>query len=291
MRLRALRIQGVRITCYLHGQGPKQLVLLHGFPDDAASWLPLMESLPPDEYTVIAPYLRGYGPSGRAPDRCYSLRALGRDVIGLLDALSIPQAIVVGHDWGALAAYAAAQLDPTRLQHLVALSVPPPSVFLRNLRRDPVQLKRSLYMLGLQLPALGPAALRHDRFALIEHLWRAWSPGWDFPPERLAKVKTTFGYRHTPHAALRYYRALLLDAALDTPEWRRSLQLAMRPITCPTLVITGQDDRCIGPAMFERLERALHGPWRLERLPGCGHFPQHEAPDTVRDLITALWAH
>lgn len=290
MKLRIVRANDIRFTCYVHGDGPQLLLLLHGFPDDAASMLPLMERLDQARYTMAAPYMRGYGPTSRSPDRRYLLEDLGRDVLALIDALGHERAAVFGHDWGALAAYTAAQLAPSQLTHLITASVPPPRVFLHNLPRAPRQLLRSWYILLFQLPLLNRAALTRDDLELVELLWRLWSPGWRWERSRLAKVKNTLGRAGTPGAALRYYRGLLLDAILDRRRWRRSLAIAMRPISTPTLVLAGARDGCVGPELYDNISLAFAEgtPHALELLDGCGHFPQHERPDTLTAALCAF---
>lgn len=285
MKLHILRANSLRVATYIRGRGPKLLLLLHGFPDDAASWLGLMEALDDPQYTIAAPYLRGYSPTSTARDGRYSLRVLGQDVLSLIEVLGFERAAVIGHDWGALSAYAASQLEPARLSHLIALSVPPPKTFLANLLLNPGQLRRSAYILWFQLPALSRWLLMRDDLALVEQLWRRWSPSWQYTAARQKKVKATLRQRRSAQAALRYYQGLIADAALDPTEWSASLKLALSPIRTPSLLITGDEDGCIHPKMFEGYERAFSAPVRLELLSGCGHFPQHERPAQLQTLI------
>ena len=285
MKLHILRANSLRVATYIRGRGPKLLLLLHGFPDDAASWLGLMEALDDPQYTIAAPYLRGYSPTSTARDGRYSLRVLGQDVLSLIEVMGFERAAIVGHDWGALSAYAASQLAPNRLSHLIALSVPPPKTFLTNLVNHPGQLRRSAYILWFQLPTLSRWLLMRDDLALVEQLWRRWSPSWEYSMARQKKVKATLRQRRSASAALRYYQALLADAALDPHEWRASLKLALKPIRTPSLLISGEEDGCISPQMFDGYERAFNAPVRLELLKGCGHFPQHERPDALQSLI------
>jgi len=289
MKLRVLKANGLRFTAYVRGDGPVLLLMLHGFPDDAAGMIPLMEALDPDRFTMVAPFMRGYGPSAPAPDGRYQLHDLAGDVLGLLDALGAQpwQArAVFGHDWGALATYAACARDPDAITHAITASVPPPATVLGNILRHPRQLLRSSYILGLQLPVIGPTLLARDNHLLVEQLWRRWSPTWRFRPSRLAKVKNTLGRPATMRAAPAYYRGLLVDAILDHARWRKSLELARRPISTPTMVLFGERDQCVLPEMYEDLDGAFTIPVTSHHLPECGHFVQQEATAAVRDLIT-----
>jgi pimeloyl-ACP methyl ester carboxylesterase len=188
---------------------------------------------------------------------------------------------VVGHDWGAVAGYAAAALEPGALRALVALAVPPPRAIVRNLRRDPRQLRRSAYMGLARLPG-GAHVLRARNYALIERLWRRWSPGWSPDPQHLARIKHTFDYPGTPEAALAYYRGLL---SARPWVWARTVALLTRPLEVPTLVLGGEDDGCLGRRLFAGAEDAARASLRLSLLPGVGHWPHLEQPDAAHAAI------
>lgn len=291
MKLKVMQANGIRFTAYVRGSGPRLVLVLHGFPDDAAGMIPLLEAWPVEElgWTVAAPYLRGYGPTGRAPDRRYLYKDLGRDVLALISAWGRETAMVVGHDWGAISGYAAAHLAPERVDALVALSVPPPRVFARGLVRHPTQWWASSYVLALQSP-WGLKLLEAGDYALVEALWRRWSPGWSWSESRLAKVKHTLSRRGTARAALRYYRGLLEDAALNPGPWRESMGLASRPLEVPTLVLHGADDGCVRPVTFEGLGRGFAPgvAWESRCLEGAGHFLVQERTGEVAAEVLAF---
>lgn len=287
MKLQVVRANHINFTCYMHGEGSELLLLLHGFPDDAATMLRLMESLDRERFTVVAPHMRGLGPSSRAPDRRYLYRELGQDVLGLIEALGFEQAHLYGHDFGALAGYAASQLAPERITHLIAASIPPPVTFALNLPRSPKQVARSWHILLMQVPWLGKYLLSAQDEALVSILWRLWSPGWRWERDRLAKVKNTLNRQGAKGTVVRYYRGLLLDAVLDPAAWRASFALARRPLQSPTSILHGVRDGCVGPEMFRHVERAfLKGtPHLVYTLDECGHFPHLERLERVRGII------
>ena len=281
MRTRTYSIDGLSVHAYVLGpeRGPLALAL-HGFPDDPRSLFGLAGALAGAGYRVLAPYLRGYGPTGPAPDGRYDPERLGRDVLGLIRAADTERALVVGHDWGAVAGYAAANLEPRAIAGLVALAVPPPGVLLTNLRRDPRQLSRSAYMTLGRLPG-GGRLLQARNGALIERLWRRWSPGWSPPTEHLARVKHTFDYPGTPEAALAYYRALL-----PARPWKlaANLRLLGGRIHPPTLILGGARDGCLGPRLYAGAEAACAGPVEL-RVLEAGHWLHLERPDEVHGHV------
>jgi pimeloyl-ACP methyl ester carboxylesterase len=106
-----IRANGVHFAYFDAGQGPLVLCL-HGFPDTAWSFVPLLERLAAAGYCAVAPFMRGYPPSGPAPDGDYRVITLGRDALALIEALGAQRAVLVGHDWGAAATYIAAALAP-----------------------------------------------------------------------------------------------------------------------------------------------------------------------------------
>ena len=283
--LDALWVRNLSMSMYRKGAGAHLVILLHGFPDDAASMLPLMERLSAPHRTVVAPYMRGLAPTGQAPDDDYSLRALARDVVGLMDALGHTQATVIGHHWGALVGYTLANLAPQRVRQLVALNMPPPRVLLRRFSGSPIQWLHSAHVALFQVPGVSTWALQRDDFKLVDALWRMWSPTWRAPASRRLKVKSTLRQPQSARAALKYYRSMGLDALVSPQAWRHSLRLAKGRIRVPTLIISGEQDGCMHHTLFRGMHRAFETPsWRHVSL-SCGHFPQHEDLDALVDAL------
>src|SRR5262249_43916404 len=105
------------------GDGPAVL-LLHGWPDSRRLWRDQLPALHAAGFRTIAPDLRGFGDSAKPTGvEAYALRLIVGDVVGIMDALGVASAHVVGHDWGAAVAWALAAFAPERVERLVALSV------------------------------------------------------------------------------------------------------------------------------------------------------------------------
>jgi len=280
---RTVTAQGLRFGYFEKGQGPLVLCL-HGFPDTAHSFLETLEVLAGHGFRAVAPFARGYPPSDAAPDRDYSILRLGRDALALIEALGEKQAYLVGHDWGALAAYAAAALAPDRILGIATAAVP-------HLRAQvarglvPAQARRSWYIGFFQLPRIPEWRVpRHD-FAFIDRLWRAWSPGWRHTPRDIEPVKAALSQRGALAAALGYYRALPKAMALDRSS-RASLLARVRP---PAVTFAGVDDGCMGIEMFDRQALGFSGPFRLVPIEGAGHFMHREQPAIFhRELVEFL---
>src|SRR5258707_9805926 len=121
---RTVETNGIHMHIAESGAG-LPVVLCHGFPESWYSWRHQLTALAAAGFHAIAPDMRGYGRSDRpeAIDQ-YTIFHLIGDLVGLLDAIEAPTAVIVGHDWGAHIAWQAARLRPDRFRAVVALSVP-----------------------------------------------------------------------------------------------------------------------------------------------------------------------
>ena len=135
--LRTHRIETNGIHLHVVESGPPDgpaVLCCHGFPESWYSWRHQLRALGDAGYRVLAPDMRGYGRSAKPADPlAYTQLHHTGDLVGVLDALGIDQAVIVGHDWGGPAAWTAAQLRPDRFRAIAALGVP----FLARRRRRP----------------------------------------------------------------------------------------------------------------------------------------------------------
>lgn len=285
-----LHANGLSFSARTCGQGPIVLCL-HGFPDHRRSYRLQMSALAMAGFRAVAPSLRGYEPSSQPLDDDYHVVRMAEDVIAWIDALGASRVHLVGHDWGAIIAYAAAALAPERLLSLTTLSVPDLGGLLRHqgLRILPRQWRRSWYILFFQLPWLPDAALQLRDSALVDKLWHDWSPGWSPPASELEIVKTALSKPGVRAAALSYYRSLFSLGR----EGRQTLALHLRSIETPTLAITGAQDGCMDTTLYEDSMHAndFSGGLRIERIASAGHFPHQERPDEVNRLLLEWLTH
>src|SRR5229473_3089913 len=165
---RIVETNGIRLNIAEQGKGP--LVLLcHGFPESWYSWRHQIGALAAAGFHAVAPDMRGYGKSDRpeAIDQ-YTVFHLVGDLVGLLDALEAPTAIIVGHDWGATVAWHAALLRPDRFRAVVALSVPfRPRGPVRPTSIMPRTADAQFYQLYFQEPGVAEAELERDPRATV----------------------------------------------------------------------------------------------------------------------------
>jgi hypothetical protein len=115
---------GIHLHVTELGEGPA-ILFAHGFPDTAYTWRKQMQAVEAAGFRAIAPDMRGYGGSSAPADpTLYTPFQTVGDLVGLLDALQVPEAIIVGHDWGANVAWNAAMMRPDRFKAVFCLAVP-----------------------------------------------------------------------------------------------------------------------------------------------------------------------
>lgn len=268
--LQFVQANGLRFGYFTLGEGPLAL-LLHGFPDTPHGWHPLMVRLAAAGYTAVAPFTRGYTPS-ELPSRRTTMAQLGDDVMGLIEAFGGEAAVLVGHDWGAGAAYVATGRDTGHVKRLVTVGIP----HLSTVRPTPSLLWHARHFATLRLPWAVSAA-RRNNFAKIDAFYRRWSPTWDFAPEETVRVKECFSQPGCLDAAIGYYRGAHLR---PTAEMRA-------PITVPTLTVAGLDDPALSRDDYERGRAMFLAGLELVSLPG-GHFIQRESPEQFCDTVMAF---
>ncbi len=289
--LNYITANGIRFAYHEAGAADAPLVLcLHGFPDTAQTYAGLLPALAAAGYRAIAPYLRGYAPSGLAADGDYSTTALGRDVLALIDALGARDAAVIGHDWGAYAAYCAANLDKAegeggnegglRIRRLVLMSVPHIGGAVQSFK----QLRRSWYIWFFQLPRWPERRVARDDYAFIDRLYRDWSPTWPVMADDLRPVKAALSAPAGLAAAIGYYRAMFRRST------RQGWALLAAKTAPPTLMLAGEIDGAVGAEVFARSHEAFSGHFEFHLLPGVGHFPHRESPAEVTQRILTFLA-
>lgn len=264
------------------GDGPVALCL-HGFPDSAHTWDELLPSLAERGFRAVAPWMRGFAPTAVPPDGRYQVGALVADAIALHEAFGADQeAVIIGHDWGASAAYGAAAHAPERWRRVVTMSIPPLAL-IAGAVFDYEQLRRFWYQFFFLHP-LSEQVVPADDFAFIDRLWADWSPGIE-PGQALEQAKAALQPEGHLAAALGYYRALY-DPGLHAPELAELQAALLKPTSQPTLYLHGQDDGCVSAGLGQGAEAHLGPGSRRVVVPGTGHFLHLEDPGTViREIL------
>lgn len=253
------------------------IVALHGFPDTAWTWRTVAPLLAEAGYRVVAPFMRGYAPSGIPRDRDYSVRALTEDALALYDRFGEGEAILLGHDWGAIAADTLAGSADSPFTKVIALAVPPlpwinptRATLLPWLGAVVKQPFHSWYMFYNQVPGLSERTF--DR--LTTKLWRDWSPGYD-AVEDLGFLREATQSLENRRAVVSYYRALLSKGS------RAALVDPIHPL----LALQGADDGCFDAGFFPSIQARTADNSRSELVEGAGHFLHLEKPEVIVERI------
>jgi pimeloyl-ACP methyl ester carboxylesterase len=256
------------LTC--GDEGPLALCL-HGFPDSAHTWRHLLPELAAAGFRAVAPWTRGYAPTTTPADGDYTANALAADANALHDALGGgSDAVLIGHDWGAMTTFGATGLAADNWRRAVAIAVPPPPVAPEAFFRY-AQLKRSFYIFVFQTP-LAELVVGADDMVFLDRLWADWSPGYDGATD-LLKVKDALRAPANLAAAIGYYRAMFAGGTLD----------AVGPQ--PILYLHGSNDGAFGVEGVRGTDDVLSAESRVDILDGVGHFLHLEDPAKVNRLI------
>ena len=274
--------------------GGYPIILLHGWPDDVRTWDRVLPALHEAGYRTYAPWLRGYGATRFTHDRtfrCGQLVALGQDVVDFAAALKLGAHALVGHDWGARAAYIASALDVTNVAACVALSVGygtnHPSQVLSY------RQTQNYWYHWLMATTRGEKLVREDRRAFTRHIWNEWFVA--YKPDDAEFDRTAVSFDNPDWAAitLHSYRSRWGHADLD-PAYAE-LEARFDPVpkqSVPTLTLHGALDPVNLPVMSAGKEAYFTGPYVRRLIDGAGHFPQRErVADTTSAIVDWLRRH
>lgn len=241
-----------------------------------------MPALADAGYRAVAPWLRGYAPTEVPADGIYQTGAIAADACALHEALGgDADAVLIGHDWGALSAYCAAPYQPERWRRVVTMAVPPVAAAASGFFAY-AQLKRSFYVFLFQTP-LAEAAVTIDDFAFIDKLWADWSPGYDGTWD-LEKVKESISDPANLAAAIGYYRAMF-DPSVHDPRYEQVQAASSSPPPQPTLYLHGTDDGAMGIEVIGDVLAFLSEGSEQAIVPSAGHFLHLERPDLVNEKV------
>jgi pimeloyl-ACP methyl ester carboxylesterase len=265
------------------GAGPLALCL-HGFPDCAEGWRPLLGALARAGLHGVAPYMRGYAPTDVPADARYQSGVLVSDANALHDALGgDSHAVIIGHDWGAFASYGAPSIAPDRWARVVAASVPPTSVLMPLLLSYDT-LKHNFWYQFVLCNPLADLAVPMNDFEFLDRIWADWSPGFD-ASEAIVDVKAALRDPANLTAALGYYRHTLGGLHSD-PALQAEQGASMQLPDVATLYLHGVDDGCMPVPERAALDEAFSAPGsRVELVADAGHFLQYEQPAQVSELV------
>ncbi|MBI5338830.1 MAG: alpha/beta hydrolase [Mycolicibacterium rufum] len=308
MRTRTVHTNGVALQVTEAGEpGAPAVVLLHGFPELAYTWRHQVRALAEAGFHVLAPDQRGYGGSDRPPAvEAYAVTELVNDVVGLLDDIGADDAAVVGHDFGAVVAWAAPLLHPERFSAVAGLSLPPvprPRVPTTEAFRG-VFGDRFFYILYFQQPGPADAELARDPATTLRKLL-ATPPAGDEAATRRMLAPGPAGFLDRiddPGAPPPWLDRADFDVYTDAftrggftgplnwyrcfdRNWELTADTPAATIEVPALFVGGSADATLAYTPRHRASEVVTGPYREVLLEGAGHWLTEECPDAVSRLL------
>jgi pimeloyl-ACP methyl ester carboxylesterase len=272
------------------------ILMLHGFPYDVRQFDAVRDQLAGTDRRIIVPYLRGFGLTQYlSPEtfRSGQQAALGKDIVDLLDALSIERAVLVGYDWGGRAACVAAALWPERVSALLSIG----GYTIQNIAKSAstpqsVEQEHQFWYQWYFQTERGRLGLAANPDELCKCLWRMWSPAWRFTEDEFARTAASFHNPDFVDTVIQSYRHRYGNAPGDPALEDLESRLARQPvIAAPTIVLHGADDRVNPSSDSEGQERQFTGSYERQVLRGVGHCPPAEAPQVVSQAIESLLSH
>lgn len=251
------------------------VILLHGFPEFWYSWRHQMPALAAAGFRVIAPDQRGYNRTTKQGP--YGVDTLAADIRALQQHLGIEQSDIVGHDWGAVVAWAFPAYYPQHTRKLVILNGPHPEAYKDACRKGITQLLKSWYIFMFQIPRLPEALWRMGNYALVRKVFGT-----------LPKPYTT------PEDIERYIDAISQPGALTAMiNWYRQLPAQLRNkggalpdrITrVPTCIIWGEKDDFLSKQCNDTVGKYVPD-LELHYLPNSTHWVQLDGVEEVNRIL------
>lgn len=275
-------VNDVRLHYVAAGEESDPLVvLLHGFPEFWYSWRRQIPALADVGFRVVAPDMRGYNASEK-PRGLGSYRSaeLVGDVVGLVEHLGGESARVVGHDWGGIVAWQTAIRHPEAVERLAILNAPHPGRYRREVRQNPEQWGRSLYVLFFQFPWVPETLLGARDCAGVARMLRNTALPGTFSDADLRRYREAACRPGALTAMLNYYRAGFRENLRHEIRGLVGGEPQNQKVRVPTLLLWGEDDPALGTELTEGLERWVPD-LRVERFPETTHWIQNDRPEAV----------
>ncbi|HEY1413837.1 MAG TPA: alpha/beta hydrolase, partial [Rhodopila sp.] len=243
-------------------------------------------------HRVLVPWLRGFGTTqflDAATPRSGQQAALGADVRDFMDALGIPNAMLVGYDWGGRAACVVAALWPERVSGLVAITGYGIQDIPAAGRPASAEQEYRYWYQWYFHTERGRAGLTANRVELTRLLWRLWSPNWAFDDATLQATTASFENSDFVDVTIQSYRHRYGNAPGDPAYDDLEGRLAMQPrIDVPVVVLHGEEDGVGAPAGSIPRDRLFSRLIERRQIPRAGHFLSRESPDDVVAAVMRL---
>lgn len=297
-----IETNGIKLHCKISGEG-ETVILLHGFPEFWYAWKETIPFLSEEGYKVVAPDLRGYNKSDIPENvKDYAIEQLVEDIKGLIEKTSDSnKAMIVGHDWGGLIAWATAIKYPELVDKLFILNCPHPKEFSLALQRNFIQMFKSYYMLLFKLKKLPEWFVgRNLKRFFTKTLQNGTIPKNIISDEDIDKYVAAFSNKENLTAAINYYRAAgkisysepeantveeeITDVYSSEPV-NKKVENIIPSIFCPVTILWGEQDKYIGKELtFNTFKHCSIRP-DIEYIKDATHWIHHEKPSLVNNKI------
>jgi len=269
--------------------GGPAAILLHGWPYDIYSFADVTPALASAGYRIIVPFVRGYGTTRFLSDgtlRNGQQSVLALDVIALMDALGIENAILGGFDWGARSANVVAALRPDRCKALVSVSGY--LIGSQAANEAPLPPRAELawwyqFYFGTDRGRAGYDKYRREFSKLI---WQLASPKWAFDDATFARTAAAFDNPDHVAIVIHNYRWRIGLAAGEPQYDDLERQLAEFPaIAVPTITLEGDANGAPHPEPGAYASK-FTGKYEHRTIPGgVGHNLPQEAPQAFAQAV------
>ncbi len=265
------------VTLHVAEAGPQDgppVILLHGFPEFWFGWRYQIGALAAAGHRVIVPDQRGYNLSDKPKGIAnYDVDKLADDVVALAAHYTNEPVNLVGHDWGALAAWWTVTRHAQKIRKLAVLNCPHPQVWTSAMRNDPMQRKASWYVRAFRVPVLPEWGLRRNNYAgILASLRESRAP---LSEEEAERYRTAWNQPGALTAMINWYRAVLRH---------RFEPIAPGSIKTPVQIVWGEKDRYALPALAAA-SKALCADAHLTFLPEATHWAAHDEPERVNAIL------
>ena len=294
----------IQMAVHELGAGPP-VILVHGFPELAFSWRHQLPALASAGYRAIAPDMRGYGGSGKPPQVSdYTIQKLIGDLTGLMDALSIDRAVIVGHDWGALVSWQMALLAPQRMAGLINLNIP----FFKRPPINPItfmryKLGKDFYIVNFQKSQEADRRFAEDPVRFIDVMMRRRRTNRD-KPRAVKRKRRPLSLLDlldrddpggesllTPDELKVYAHAFAAGGFTGPINWYRnfahnwkSTKGVDQTVRMPTLFVGATDDAIVSRKQIEAM-RGNVPDLEIRMIENCGHWTQQEKPEELNEIM------
>jgi pimeloyl-ACP methyl ester carboxylesterase len=273
LRVTDVEIRGATISSLIAGEGPEQVLCLHGLGSNKTSFFETIAALTP-EHTVHALDLPGFGSSSKPARAAYNAPYFARAVVSYMDAMAIDRAHLVGNSMGGRIALEVALSGSDRVQTLSLLA---PALAFRR-RRELVPLVK---LIRPELAAI-PHPLRAAR--VREQFWSLFARPERLDPAAADIAADEFCRTYRSRSARIAFDAAARNIYLDAPHGERGMWTRLAMLRPPALFVWGDSDRLV-PAGFSRHVGDVLPSARQVVLPECGHVPQVELAERTNGLI------